>query len=104
MEWLWQRLTAVYLGAFGIVLVVELLVHPVRDFTDWQRLFSHPLLRILWLLAFLAMFIHAWIGIRSVYMDYLHRFWLRFLANVVTATVLLACGVWLLLVLFGSGF
>jgi succinate dehydrogenase / fumarate reductase membrane anchor subunit len=103
IEWLWQRLTAIYLGAFGILLVVELLAHPVQDFADWQRLFSLLLFRILWLLAFLALFVHAWIGIRNVYMDYLHRFWLRFLANVVTAMFLLTCGVWLLLVLLGDG-
>lgn len=103
MEWLWQRLTALYLAAFGIVLLIDLLLHPVHDYVAWLRLFHHPVLRVLWLLGFVALLVHAWIGIRSVYMDYLHGFGVRFVVTLLTGTALLVCGSWVVLILFRSG-
>jgi succinate dehydrogenase / fumarate reductase membrane anchor subunit len=100
VEWLWQRLSAVYLGGFGLLELVYLLFHPVHDYASWRQLFHQPVLRVLWLLGFVALLAHAWIGMRSVYLDYLHAFWLRFAVTMVSAIALFACGVWLALILF----
>ena len=99
-EWLWQRLSAVYLAGFALLELLYLFFHPVHDYASWKQLFHQPVLRVLWLLGFVALLVHAWIGMRSVYLDYLHRFWLRFAATMISAIALFACGVWLVLILF----
>ena len=93
-EWLAQRLTALYMAGFGVFAVVTLLISPRPDYTHWQAWLSGSGVRIALVLFFFSALTHAWIGLRSVYMDYLRPTWLRFSALSLTLLALLAQGVW----------
>ncbi len=93
-EWLLQRLTAVYMAGFGVLALISLLVSPRPDYVHWQAWLSGSGVRILLTLFFISALLHAWIGLRSVYMDYLKPTWLRASALSLTLLALLAQAVW----------
>ncbi len=93
-EWLIQRLTALYMAGFGVLALVYLLMSPRPDYVQWQAWLSGGGVRIALVLFFLSALAHAWIGMRSVYMDYLRPAWLRFTLLSLTLLALLAQGVW----------
>jgi succinate dehydrogenase / fumarate reductase membrane anchor subunit len=93
-EWLWQRLTALYLGGFTVFVVLRLGFAPFADYAAWRAWMLSPTMRIAVALAFAAALLHAWIGMRSVYLDYLPPLGLRVLVSAVTAVALLVVAAW----------
>ncbi len=93
-EWLAQRLTALYMAGFGVFALVYLLISPPPNYAHWQAWFSGGVVRIALVLFFFSALTHAWIGLRSVYMDYVRPAWLRFSVLFLTLLALLAQGVW----------
>ena len=93
-EWLVQRLTALYMAGFGLPALVFLLLAPYPDYVQWQTWLSGSGVRVALVLFFVSALTHAWIGLRSVYMDYLKPAWLRLSVLGLTLLALLAQGVW----------
>jgi succinate dehydrogenase / fumarate reductase membrane anchor subunit len=93
-EWLWQRVTSIYMAGFVVYVVIYLSLSPIRDFTAWQAWFDLGIVRLAWGLFILSLLIHAWIGMRSIYLDYLHPLWLRSGVSLLTVLGLLALGLW----------
>lgn len=102
-EWLLQRMSAIYLGLFIVFISTRLTIWPINDFDEWRSWLGSPIVRIAWLLAFASMLVHAWIGIRSVLLDYLKPFPLRFMVSMIFATGLIASGFWVIDILYGRG-
>lgn len=94
LQWLWQRVTAIYLAGFVIYVIVELSLSPIRDHADWQAWFAIGYVCLAWAIFILSILVHAWIGMRSIYLDYLHPLWLRSGVSLFTALGLLALGLW----------
>ncbi len=94
MEWLVQRVTSIYLGIFAIYLLGYLIIHPVKNYAAWSAYFASGAVRLAWGLFFLSLLAHAWVGLRSIYLDYLHPTWLRFTVTLLTAVALIALGLW----------
>ncbi|GBE08247.1 succinate dehydrogenase hydrophobic membrane anchor subunit [bacterium BMS3Bbin11] len=97
-EWVVQRLTAVYMLFFIVMALIRLSVSPVSSQSDWLLLSSGLLFQIFLLLFMFSLLAHAWLGLKSVFLDYVHPWRLRFLLLMVVAVSLLAAGVWALLV------
>lgn len=94
IEWLWQRLTSIYLAGFVVAVVAYLGLYPIRDFTAWQAWFALGYVRLAWALFVLSLLVHAWIGLRSIYLDYLRPVWLRVTVTLLTLLGLAALGLW----------
>ena len=101
-EWVLQRLSAIYIGGFGLYVAIRLVVAPIRDYPAWVSWMHSGTTRAAFALFFLTTFIHVWIGLRSVYMDYLRIDWLRFLISALTAVGLLVMAFWVMPLLFGG--
>lgn len=93
-EWMLQRLTALYLALFLIVAALAFLTHPDQDYAHWAHFWSRPLVRLAALLFGFGLIGHAWVGLRSVVRDYVQAPGVRFLAELVLATALVAEGLW----------
>ena len=93
-EWLIQRLSALYLTGFLLWLLLRLSISPLSDYFAWKAWFAGGAVRLAFALFILSMLIHAWVGMRSVFLDYLLPLWLRFAAQLVTALGLLALTFW----------
>ncbi len=93
-EWLVQRATSVYLAGFLIYLVLRFAFDPLADYASFRAWFALGPVRIAWGLFFLSLLAHAWVGMRNVYMDYLHPAGLRVAATFLTGFGLLALALW----------
>lgn len=93
-EWLWQRLSALYIGGFALYVVVRLLVAPIEGYEEWRAWLAGGGVRLGFALLLASLLIHAWTGLRSVYIDYLRPFGLRFVVSFLTGLGLVALGLW----------
>ncbi|GAA0522293.1 succinate dehydrogenase, hydrophobic membrane anchor protein [Pigmentiphaga sp. GD03639] len=88
-DWILQRITAVILVVYTLVLGIGALVTPEFTYENWVRLFnfevlSFPLGKLLAMLAFLSLAYHAWIGVRDIWMDYVKPTGIRLALQVLT--------------------
>lgn len=93
-EWLLQRLSAVYLGGFTLWLVLRLSIAAPSDFAAWKAWISTGGVRLAFALFFLSVLVHAWVGMRSVFLDYLKPLWVRSVTQLLLAFGLLALAFW----------
>ena len=96
--WLLQRLTALFMLLYFIVASVYFLLLSPQTYSEWHSMFSATPVALLTVLFFVAVLLHAWIGLRDIVIDYVHRLSLRLLLLGLIAMVLLGQTVWLLLV------
>ena len=100
-DWLAQRVTAVIMVLFSIVIIGFFMLKGGVNYTEWKELFSSPLFRILCLLFFLAVYYHAWIGIKDVLMDYVKLAGVRITLQVAVLLFLIACSIWSVAIIWG---
>jgi len=93
-EWVIQRASALYLAGFVLWLVVRFSVAPISSYPEWRSWFAQGGVRLAFALAFLNVSLHAWVGVRSVLLDYLKPFALRLAVQAVTVFLLLMQMVW----------
>jgi succinate dehydrogenase / fumarate reductase membrane anchor subunit len=93
-EWLLQRLSALYLAGFALWLVARLAFAAPADFVAWKMWVSAGGMRLAFALFFLSVLMHAWVGMRSVFLDYLKPLWARFIAQLLLAFGLLVFVFW----------
>lgn len=93
-EWLLQRLSALYVAGFAVYAAIFLLLFPPADYAAWRAWFGSGAVRLAWALFIVLLLIHAWIGMRSVFLDYLRSLWLRLSVLTLTAVGLLALALW----------
>lgn len=100
-SWYIQRVTSLYLAGFTIYLILRLGVDPMSDYSAWRAWFEQGPVRLAWGLFFVSLLVHAWIGLRSVFMDYLRAAAWRFVASLLTGFGLLALALWAAQILLG---
>lgn len=93
--WLVQRLSAVYMALFSLVVVGWWLVTAPMDYASWHELSTRPVVAIATAMFLLALLLHAWVGIRDVILDYAGRFpAIRLLLLALLGGWLIAMGFW----------
>lgn len=93
-DWLAQRVTAILMAAYVVILVVFSLKNSPVSFQEWQDFIRHPWLRFLSFLFFLSMALHAWIGMRDVLMDYVRHTPARLTLQVLVILLLMFYTLW----------
>ena len=101
MDFLAQRITAVVMAVYTLLVIAVILYGGGVDFAGWRTLFSHVAFRIATLLFALAVLWHAWIGMRDIWMDYIKPTALRLTLEVLTVIGLVGYVAWVLLILWG---
>jgi succinate dehydrogenase / fumarate reductase membrane anchor subunit len=89
MDFIIQRITAVILAVYTLVLLIGILLMPAFTYEYWTALFNFyvgvlPVGQVLATLAFIALAWHAWIGVRDIWMDYVKSVGVRLLLQVLT--------------------
>jgi len=88
-DFLAQRITAVILAVYTLVLLIGIALMPSFSFESWVAVFTFtalaiPLGQILATLAFASLAWHAWIGMRDIWMDYVRPVGIRIALHVLT--------------------
>ena len=101
--WLLQRLSAVYLAIYTGYLFVHFIFHAPADYQAWQSWVTSPAVSVSAALFFLALLLHAWVGLRDILMDYVHPLAVRLFVTAMLILGLAACGLWALQILWKVG-
>lgn len=99
--WLLQRATAVILALALPGLAIYFMAVLPLDFPGWQSLFAHQWIRVAMLLTGVALALHAWVGMRDIFMDYVHPLALRLALYLAVIVTLAGSVTWLAAVLWG---
>lgn len=98
-EWLLQRVTAIYIGLFGLYMILQSFCSPVLDYSQWQAWINQPLIKTAWAVFIVSLLYHGWVGMRSVFLDYAKPLWFRFLISALSTLFFLAMLIWTLIIL-----
>ncbi|MCP2040928.1 succinate dehydrogenase / fumarate reductase membrane anchor subunit [Neisseria sp. HSC-16F19] len=99
-DWAMQRVTAVLMVIYTVFLVAALLMLP-DSYDAWRAFFAQTWVRLLTQVTFIAVALHAWVGIRDLWMDYIKPFGLRLTLQVATIVWLVGCVVYSVKVIWG---
>ena len=89
-SWLAQRITAVVMAVYTLLIGFVLIEEEPFDYGEWQELFANGWMRVATLLFAASLAWHAWVGMRDIWMDYVKPDGLRLALQVLTV-LLLAC-------------
>jgi len=98
--WLTQRVTAVIMAVYTLLLLGVVLYHGGIGYHVWKALFGHSAFRVATLLFGLSLLWHAWIGMRDIWMDYVKPVGVRLTLEVLTVLLLVGYAAWLLQVIW----
>jgi succinate dehydrogenase / fumarate reductase membrane anchor subunit len=99
-DWLSQRVTAVLMVLFTVVLLVQVLLPGPLDYTRWAGIFAAQWMKVLTFVVIVALAWHAWVGVRDIWMDYVKPVGVRLALQVLTIVWLVACAGWAVQVLW----
>ena len=100
-DWLAQRVSALAIVAFTLVLVAQvLLTSGPLDYARWAAIFSSQWMKTLTFTAIVALAWHAWVGAREVLMDYAKPTSLRMVFYMLAIVWLISCAGWAVQVLW----
>jgi succinate dehydrogenase / fumarate reductase membrane anchor subunit len=100
-DWLVQRVTAVVMAVYALVVAAYLLLQPSFGYDTWIELFSGNVMRSFSLLFLLSLFYHAWIGVRDIVMDYVKPASIRLLIHVLVILALVLYVIWSVQIIWG---
>ena len=72
-DWVVQRVTAVILAVYTVVLVGFLIINGELTYSQWKGLFDQTWMQIFTLLAVLSICAHAWVGMWTIGTDYIRE-------------------------------
>ena len=91
-DWLAQRVTAIVMALYTVILLGLFLTGNNFTYEAWAGIFAMQWFKLLTFTVFVALFYHAWVGMRDIWMDYVtHSVLLRLVFHVATMLWLIAC-------------
>jgi succinate dehydrogenase / fumarate reductase membrane anchor subunit len=100
-DWLVQRLTAVVMALYTLLVLAIALWNGGIDHALWKALFANGAFRLASFLFMVALLYHAWIGVRDIYMDYIKHAGVRLALQATTVALLVAYLGWTIQLLWG---
>lgn len=70
-DWLAQRVTAVVMAAYTVIVLTVVLGGAPLDYPAWKALFASGWMRVATLLFAASVAWHMWVGVRDILMDYI---------------------------------
>ncbi|MBI2732391.1 MAG: succinate dehydrogenase, hydrophobic membrane anchor protein [Aquabacterium sp.] len=99
-DWLAQRITAVLMALFTVVLLAQVIFGEPLSYYKWARIFSHQWMKTLTFVVIIALLYHAWVGVRDIWMDYVKPVGVRLALQVFSIVWLVGCAGWAIQVLW----
>ena len=99
-DWIAQRATAVIMAIYTVVLLV--LFFGAHDFSydGWASIFAAQWMKLATFVTLVALFFHAWVGVRDIWLDYIKPVGLRLALDIFTIAWLVGCAGWAIQVLW----
>lgn len=89
-DWLIQRVTAVVMSIYIIGLMLFFFMHPNIAYYEWHGLFGYFWMKIATAVFAICLLYHAWIGMWTIFTDYIKCSWARLILNSLVILALIA--------------
>ena len=99
-DWLAERVTAIVMVIFTVILLVSFLTGQNFTYEGWAGLFARQWFKLFTMVTFFGLFYHVWVGIRDIWMDYVKPVGIRLTLQIATVLWLLACAAWTVQILW----
>ena len=99
-DWLAQRITAVIMAVYSVIVVVVLILYPPVKYGVWKDLFAQGWMRVATLLFAASLAWHMWVGVRDILMDYVKPDGLRLTLEVLVLLTIAAYLGWTIQILW----
>ncbi len=99
-DWLAQRITAVIMAIYTFVLLFSFLSGSNFTYEGWAGMLAQQWFKVFTLVTFLALYYHAWVGMRDIWMDYVKPAGIRLALQSITIVWLIACAVYTVQILW----
>ena len=99
-DWMAQRVTAVLMALFTIVLLAQVIFGGPVGYDSWAGIFSSQWMKTLTFVGIIAMLYHVWVGVRDIFMDYIKPVSIRLSLYVFAIVWLVGCAGWAIQVLW----
>lgn len=100
-DWLVQRISALILFVYTLVIVGFFIANPNFNYEQWVTFFHSTEMQIFSFLAILSFTAHAWIGIWTVVTDYIKCRVMRLSIQTLVILMLLGCLFWAIEIIWG---
>jgi succinate dehydrogenase / fumarate reductase membrane anchor subunit len=82
--WFLQRISGLIIAIFSMIFIARLYFIDIHTFQGWKFFFTPFWMQVLFLLTWVCICFHGWIGVRNVIKDYIRYYHLRiFLLNII---------------------
>ncbi|NNU42229.1 succinate dehydrogenase, hydrophobic membrane anchor protein [Ramlibacter montanisoli] len=94
-DWLAQRVTAVLMALFTLVVLAQVIFSrgPI-GYDSWAAIFHPQWMKALTFATVIALVYHAWVGAREVLMDYVKPVGIRLALQIIVIVWLVGCAGW----------
>ena len=99
-DWLSQRVTAVLMALFTVLVIVQVLLPGEMGYDKWAGIFASQWMKVLSFVVIICLALHAWVGVRDILMDYVKNVGVKLALQVATLVWLVGCAGWAVLVLW----
>lgn len=99
-DWLSQRITAVLMALFTVAVIVQVLLPGEMGYDKWSAIFASQWMKVLTFTVVVALLVHAWVGMRDLWMDYVKPVAVRLTLQALTIVWLVGCAGWAIQVLW----
>lgn len=100
-DWLIQRVSAIIIAAYSIGLIGYVSLGQALSFKQWSGLFLSLPMKIVSFIFILSVVFHAWIGLWTVFTDYIKCVYVRVTLQVLLVLVLTYYLIWTAVILRG---
>jgi succinate dehydrogenase / fumarate reductase membrane anchor subunit len=100
--WLAQRLSAAFMASYLLLLAVILAFRQPAGYQGWMAFMSPWWWRVLTLLFFISLMMHAWLGVRDVFKDYVFNLKLRTVLQTLVDVLLIGYLCWASIILWSG--
>ena len=99
-DWAIQRVSAIIMAVYSLALITYLIFHPGLAYSEWRAIFAMTSIKVATILFLLSLMFHAWIGMWTIFTDYVKPFVIRAILNVLVLIMLFGCFIWGILILW----
>lgn len=93
-DWLVQRVTALLIGAYAVFILSYFFFNKPLYFAQWHDLFHNVFMKIFSFMVLISIVWHAWIGLWTVFTDYVKNAALRLTLEIIVILLLVGYLSW----------
>ncbi|MRD71844.1 succinate dehydrogenase, hydrophobic membrane anchor protein [Rhodocyclus tenuis] len=99
-DWLLQRGTALVMALYATLILIIMAVVQPSTYLEWRGIFDNRIMAFLTFIYLVALFWHAWIGVRDIWLDYVKNTAVRLLLLLATLAVTIGYTGWAVQILW----